>query len=63
MSEQKTMNEQANEQKSEKSLSVSDIIEDVVCEICNEYCRFSFEIEDKDELLKKCENCPLNRLS
>jgi len=60
MSEQKTMNEQANEQ---KSITVSDIIEDVVCEICNEYCRFPFEIEDEDELLKKCENCPLNQLS
>jgi hypothetical protein len=57
------MNEQASEQKSEKSLSVSDIIEEVVCEICNEYCRFPFEIEDEDELLKKCENCSLNRLS
>lgn len=63
MSEQKTMNEQASEQKSEKSLSVSGIIEEVVCEICNEYCRFPFEIEGEDELLKKCEDCPLNRLS
>jgi hypothetical protein len=60
MNEQKTINEQANEQ---KRIAVSDIIEDVVCEICNEYCRFPFEIEDEDELLKKCENCPLNRLS
>ena len=43
--------------------TVNEIIEEVKCEICDKYCRYPFEIEDEEELLKfYCENCPLGRL-
>lgn len=47
----------------EKEKTIPQILEEIVSEVCDKYCRFPYEISDEEELMKKCENCPIGRLT
>ena len=46
----------------EKEKTIPQILDEIASEICDKYCRFPYEISDEEELMKKCENCPIGRL-
>lgn len=39
-----------------------DVVDAVIEEMCDSFCKMPQEIEDDEELMDICENCPLNKL-
>ena len=48
--------------KKDREKSVSEIIEEVVVKICDDYCKYPDICKKEDDLMKICDECPLNRL-
>lgn len=41
---------------------VEEIIEEVSVKICDDYCKYPNMCRKEDDLLKICDECPLNKL-
>ena len=48
--------------KNKKEKSISEIIEEVCVKICDDYCKYPMLCKREDDLLKICDECPLNKL-
>lgn len=47
----------------EKQKSISDLLEEAKEEMCDNYCKFSEQAKDEEELWNTiCDKCPLNKL-
>ena len=41
---------------------VEEIIEEVIVKMCDDYCKYPNMCRKEDDLMKICDECPLNKL-